>query len=128
MENALEVRESQGTAQAQQRAVPTTASTRIVELRPRLDVLENGESIRILADVPGVEAQHADVQIEMPHLRIACMRRTSEGAAIRYVASLTLPDIVDASSLSAALHDGVLEISMQKSERARARRIPVRVS
>jgi HSP20 family molecular chaperone IbpA len=103
----------------------TSTQNRVVEIRPSLDVLENGEEIRILADVPGVAAEHADVQIEMPQLRIACTRHVASGAAIRYAASLTLPETIEVDSLTAALRDGVLEISMRKSAQARARRIAV---
>jgi HSP20 family molecular chaperone IbpA len=76
--------------------------------------------------VPGVDPANADVHVEMPHLRIACTRTAAGEATIRYAASLTLPSTIDGDSSSARLRDGVLEISMQKSAKARARRIDVR--
>jgi HSP20 family molecular chaperone IbpA len=128
MENALQITETHGIERANQTssAVATAARTRVIEVRPSLDVFENGEAIRIVADVPGVDAAHADIRVEMPHLRIACTRPAAREATIRYAATLTLPPTIDAESLSAQLRDGVLEISMQKSARARARRIEVR--
>lgn len=126
MENALQVGESQGIERSRPASsIGASPQTRVVEVRPSLDVLESGEAIRILADVPGVDAAHADVHVELPHLRIACTRAPLGGATIRYAASLTLPSTIDAESLTAELRDGVLEISMRKSAQARARRIAV---
>lgn len=126
MENALQVNEPQRIEHAHREAATSaTPPKRIVEVRPSLDVLENGDAIRIVADVPGVDAAHADVHAEMPHLRIACTRTASASVAIRYAATLTLPEAIDPDSLTAELHDGVLEVAMQKSPKARARRIHV---
>lgn len=128
METALQVNgahEIERTSQAPS-ALGTTKRTRVIEIRPRLDVFENRDGIRIVADVPGVDAANADVHVEMPHLRIACTRPTAGESAIRYAASLTLPQTIDGDSLSAQIRDGVLEISMHKSAQARARRIEVR--
>ncbi len=126
MENAMQVGETQGIERASRAAsIGPSSQGRVIDVRPRLDVLENAEAIRILADVPGVDAAHADVEIEWPHLRIVCTRAASGDATIRYGASLTLPSTIDADSLTADLRDGVLEISMRKSAQARARRIRV---
>lgn len=91
MENTLQVGESQrGERSGRDSSIGARPQSRVIEIRPSLDVLENGEAIRILADVPGVDAAHAEVQVEMPHLRIACTRAASGDTTLRYAASLTL--------------------------------------
>lgn len=125
METALQVNEIERASETPS-PISTTRRTRVLEVRPRFDVLENGDEIRIVADVPGVDAANADIRVEMPHLRIACTRPTAGESTIRYAASLTLPPTIDGESLSAQVRDGVLEISMRKSAQARARRIEVR--
>jgi HSP20 family protein len=126
MENALRMNETQGIERTRDDSAIRAPQKRVVEMRPSIDVLENGEGIRILADVPGVDASHADVHVELPHLRIACAREGADGLTIRYAATLTLPSTIDGDSLSAQLKNGVLEIAMNKSAQARARRIEVR--
>lgn len=97
-----------------------------LELRPAIDVLENGDGMRILADVPGVSSECANIEIEAGRLRIECTRRARDGSTVRYATSLLLPDTIDASSLTAELRNGVLQIAMARSEAARPRRIEVR--
>lgn len=97
-----------------------------VAIRPAIDVLESADQIRVVADVPGVAAADADVQVEMPHLRVSALRRLPDGSRVEYRAALRLPDTIDAESLTAGLRHGVLEIAMNKHPRARSRRIEVR--
>jgi HSP20 family protein len=126
MENALQVGESHEVERKRRTsAIAPSQQSRVIEVRPSLDVFESGESIRIALDVPGVDAAHADVNVEMPHLRIACTRKGAGSATIRYAVSLTLPSTIETDSLTAELRDGVLDISMRKSAQARARRIQV---
>ena len=128
MENAIQTTPRGGIDRARRDDGQTNDTTRIVEIRPPIDVLESDGTYRILADVPGVEASGADVRIEMPHLRIAAMRPARGGVSIRYAATIVLPATIDAGSLAAEIRSGVLEITMTKSAAARPRRIEVRAS
>lgn len=128
MENALQVTSRREVERARRDEAESIRTSRVVEVRPSIDAFENGDTIRILADVPGVEPSGADVQLEMPHLRIACMRPARGGTTVRYATTLTLPRTVDPASLTAELHDGVLEIAMKKNAESRARRIEVKTA
>ena len=125
MENPNHVTNRTEMERSRRTPVEPRAERRVVEPRPRLDVFENGEAIRIVADVPGVDAACADVEVELPHLRIDCTRAVAGGTTIRYCATLTLPNTIESESLAAELRNGVLEITMHKSPKARARRIPI---
>lgn len=128
MENALQVTPRREIERARRDGAQPIESSRVIDVRPSIDAYESGEQLRIVADVPGVDASGADVQLEMPHLRIACTRAARNGRTIRYATTLTLPRTVDPSSLSAELRDGVLEITMTKNAESRARRIEVKTA
>ncbi len=129
MENDLQVkpRRDVGTTRRDAAREPQAGRpARVLEVRPAIDIFENGEGLRILADVPGVDIAGAELEVEMPQLRIACTRAATHGASVRYTATIIVPDFVDPGSIVAELRNGVLEISMTKSARARAQRIAVR--
>lgn len=128
MENAIHV--SPRTSDLERRSAdapqPREHPSPQLVIRPQLDVIESDEGVRLVVDLPGVAAGDADVCVEMPHLRIDATRSLPDGSRVAYRASFRLPDTIDAETLSADVHHGVLEIGMQKRAQARARRIEVR--
>lgn len=125
MDSPMQVTPRPSTDATQGGEVETRNTSRIVEVRPALDVLEHEEGLRIQFDVPGVPPEGADVRIAMPHLHVACSRPARDGVTIRYAASLTLPATIDPASLQAELRHGVLTLTMARSAAARPRRIPI---
>lgn len=104
---------------------------------PEMDVLEREREVQIITDMPGLEAEDIELDLENNVLTIRGERRQPAGQAedVKYhlaerrygtfSRSLVLPGDLDADSIEARLHAGVLTISIPKLERARKRRIEV---
>ena len=105
---------------------------------PAVDIREEQDRFVIHADVPGVKAEHIDVQMEKGVLTIKGQRE-SEAAEERegykrlervrgsFLRRFSLPDSADAQSISASCKDGVLEIVIPKQAVVQPRRIKVAV-
>ena len=104
---------------------------------PRVDIREEGKRFVILADIPGVEPNEIEVNMDNGILSIKGERKTeskdqngkltrierSYGAFYRRFA---LPDTADAEGISAHGRNGVLEISIPKKPAAAPRRIEIK--
>jgi len=105
---------------------------------PDVDIYETADSIYLRADMPGVEESAVDVDLHDDVLTIR--GRVSpldyDGLAPLYTEynvgdfarRFTLPDgdRLDQAGITASLVDGVLEVRIPKTERAKPRRIEVR--
>lgn len=100
------------------------------------DVLESESEIRIVMDTPGLVRDDVEITFEEGVLNITADRKalqTQEGDRWlslerrfgRFSRSFRLPRDVEAERISAALDNGVLTVSVPKSERARRRRIEI---
>lgn len=101
--------------------------------RAGVAVFDSAESIRIELDLPGVKHEQIEIEFEKDILRIRAERTgVSDGVVsdsrrlgwIEQAFRVGVP--VDSTSIDAALSDGVLQITLTKSEDARPHRIPVR--
>jgi HSP20 family protein len=107
----------------------------------RLEVRETDDAYVVRAEVPGLEPEHIDVQLQGEHLIIAGEKRPEESGgarepqesltyserrfgAFRRVLHLAAP--IDAGSVKAEHRNGVLTIRLEKSAAARPKRIEVR--
>ena len=81
-----------------------------------VDILENNESWRLVADLPGVTQQDLQVQLEGDQLSI--------GAADEVQRLFRLPETIDPEAIEAHLADGVLQITLPKGG-SRRRQIPI---
>ena len=108
-----------------------------VAWQPAVDVSEDKESVRIVAELPGVKPEDVKLSLENFVLTIRGEKKqeTEEqaGRVHRYERSygsferaFVLPSTVDGEKISADFQNGVLTISVPKAERAKAREIPVR--
>ena len=104
---------------------------------PRADVLEGEKEYRIVMDLPGVTAESLEVNLEGQELSVKAVkdnqvpegfqvRRHERSARMEFNRSFTLGNAVDAEKIEASLTDGVLRISLPKSEVSLPRRIQVR--
>ena len=105
--------------------------------RPAIDVIERPDSVLVLIDVPGLGPEQLDVSLAGNMLTVqgafgtaaagdadqVHLRERPTGSFKRCV---PLPASVDAESISAECRLGVLQVTIAKSERDKARRIPVR--
>lgn len=105
---------------------------------PRVDVLEDGAGITLLADMPGVPKENLDLKVEGETLLIegtvsASTPQQMEAIYVevrvpRFRRAFTLSRELDPSRIEASLKDGVLTLRIPKQEHARPRRIDVKVA
>ena len=102
------------------------ASLPVRELRPRVDVYENADELLMLADMPGATASSVAIRIENSLLTLSADRTTAGGQNVRYHRAFQVPDTIDPEKISAELKQGVLHVHLNKSERAKPRKIAIR--
>ena len=109
--------------------------------RPAVDLVAYEDRVELVADLPGLCEKDIDVQFEDGRLTLRGERRTEsaeeeaggrvlrrERSLARFARSFTLGENVDVDGIEATMKDGVLRISIPKSERARPRQIQVTVN
>jgi HSP20 family molecular chaperone IbpA len=102
-------------------------------LRPAVDIFETEEGLTLIADLPGVDKEGLDINIEKGILTIqgrsGHVRRGSdlyrEFELGDFYRQFQLPDEIDASKVAAQMKDGVLALQLPKAEAARPRRIEI---
>ncbi|HET7231403.1 MAG TPA: Hsp20/alpha crystallin family protein [Longimicrobium sp.] len=104
---------------------------------PETDVVETEREIRVQVEMPGLKRENIEVDVENNVLTIRGEKREerTEGQEGRYhlaerrwgtfARSFVLPRDVDAENINAAFQDGVLTVSIPKSEKARRRKIDI---
>ncbi|MGH2470345.1 MAG: Hsp20/alpha crystallin family protein, partial [Chloroflexota bacterium] len=105
-----------------------------------LDVTETDGEYRIEASLPGMKPEDVKVTVENNVVTIAGERREArerkEGERVthsehrygRFERSFSLGSAVNADQCRADFEDGVLRLTLPKSETARAKQIPVRAT
>lgn len=91
---------------------------------PRVDIYETNETIRLIADMPGVQPDALDITLEQGVLTLNAYvePKQPEGHALAYaeyrtgdyVRSFTLSDQIDQDTIEATLKDGVLHLELPK--------------
>lgn len=102
---------------------------------PAVDICEEPTQFVLLADLPGVEPDAIEVQMDKGVLSIKGERvapEQQEGTLSRserghgsFIRRFTLPDSVDVDGIMASNRNGVLEIRIPKRSEAAPRRIQV---
>lgn len=106
-------------------------------MSPRADISEGEKEFQIAMDMPGVKADNLEIDLENQTLTVKASRETSlpEGFEARrnerprsdsFERSFTLGNAVDADNIGARLEDGVLQITLPKTEKSLPRRIEVK--
>ena len=106
---------------------------------PTVDISESEEEYAIQAELPGVKKADVKVTLENGVLTIQGERRHQqtepgrkhhriETAYGRFVRSFALPDTVEAGNVRAEYTDGMLNLHLPKSEKAKPRQIDVKIS
>ncbi|REK29360.1 MAG: Hsp20/alpha crystallin family protein [Planctomycetota bacterium] len=102
---------------------------------PRFDIYEGDEEMILYGDLPGVSPEDVDVRFENKELTIhgkVCPRYQGidllygEYGIGDYHRSFTIGEAIDASRISAEMHNGVLTVHLPKSEDVKPRRIDVK--
>lgn len=102
---------------------------------PPVDIYETNEGLWLWADMPGVDEQSIDVHLDNGVLTIEGQVDVKEYGDVtplyteynvgNYVRRFTLSNDVDSDRIVARMQNGVLELEIPKSERAKPRRISV---
>lgn len=88
----------------------TDAGPKVTEIRePLVDVLDEGECLVVIAELPGVEEKDIQVKVEGDILEIV-----ASGRDRKYQKEVLLPTPVDPESLESSYRNGVLEIRLAK--------------
>lgn len=115
----------------------TTGGTSI--WRPAIDVTEDKENFVLKADLPGLKKEDIRLSVENGVLNIEGERQSEteqkdkdyhriERTYGRFVRSLNLGTSVDETKITANYKDGVLEVTVPKMEKAKAKTIDVNVN
>ena len=102
---------------------------------PRTNLMENGDNFEVRAELPGISKDDISIKIQGNYLEISGKRtiespegykaHRNERSATTFSRSFTLPDEVDVEKVDAALKDGILYLTLPKSEAAKPRLIAI---
>lgn len=105
---------------------------------PNVDIYEEGDTVYLLADMPGVSQDSIDITLEKNILTINGYVDEDEmegyGQAYGeyrvgdYERTFALSDEVDRNQIEATVKNGVLKLKLPKAEEAKARKIEVRAA
>ena len=105
---------------------------------PPVDVLEDNERMTVKVELPGFKREDLDISVQENNLMISGHRRAdeqkkdgefrrSERFYGRFHRAITLPSSVDTTKIDARYKEGILTITLPKSEKAKAKQIEVKV-
>lgn len=105
---------------------------------PEVDVIEEKDSFLVKADIPGIKKEELDIKVEGKFLTIKGERKEEKEtkeknyyASERFYGAFTrvieLPTDVKADQVKAMYKDGVVEITLPKTESAKAKQVTVEI-
>lgn len=105
---------------------------------PAVDVIEDKDRLTVKAELPGFRREDIDVSLHENNLTICGERKyedeKQEGEMFRserfygkFQRTVPLPFMVETSDVKATYRDGVLSVTLPKSEKARGKQIEVAV-
>ncbi len=106
---------------------------------PPVDVYEERDKITVRAELPGMKKEDIEVTVVGDNLTISGERKhedekregeiyRSERYVGRFQRSITLPTEVDPNKVQATYKDGLLTVSVNKSEQAKRKQIEIQAS
>jgi HSP20 family molecular chaperone IbpA len=125
----LQVQEKREVERQQEATVPARA------FLPPTDIFESDDLLTIVMEMPGVDREDVDVNVENGVLRVEGRLDFSKYEGMQpvyteynighYRRSFSLSSKVDQDRISAQMQDGVLTLLLPKAEEAKPRRISV---
>ena len=106
---------------------------------PPVDIYENGESLVLKAELPGVNPDDVEIRVEDNTLYLKGERKFEkevkeqnyhrvERSYGTFTRTFSLPNSIDADKVAASYKDGVLTLTMPKKEEAKPKSIKINVS
>lgn len=130
-EKEIQIQHTQAPAEAER-----TRNRRIYS--PPVDILELKDAICLSADMPGVDEKSVDITLDNNVLTISGTVQMeppkdytleyAEYGIGDYQRSFTLSENIDQNKIEASMKNGVLRLTLPKSEAAKERKIEVRAS
>lgn len=104
-----------------------------------VEVIDDDNDVRVLADVPGFSAHHLTVQLDSNRLLIrGKLEQThdqhrdnvtyTERQGREIFRVVYLPAEIETEKATATMHDGVLELTLPKTENSKSRRLQVKAA
>jgi HSP20 family protein len=125
----LAVREKQELARQEEKTIPGRY------YMPATDIFETDEVLTLMLEMPGVDKDNVDVQIENDVLRVEGKIDFSAYKEVEpvyteynvghYSRAFTLSNKIDREAITARVEDGVLTLTLPKSKETLPRRIHV---
>ena len=117
---------------------PANSNTHGRRWLPAMDLVETGDHFVLRADLPGLSEQDVNIELEDNVLTVSGERKAEheerkegyyrvERASGSFSRSLTLPEGVDASAVTAHFDKGVLEVRIPKPEQRKPRKVAITV-
>jgi HSP20 family protein len=104
---------------------------------PTVDIYETEEALTLVADMPGVSPEGIRIDLKDDQLTVAGEVFESGGNQERvllkeyetgnYIRQFALGEVIDQSKITAQLKNGVLTLVLPKVEKAKPRRIEIKV-
>jgi len=126
---ALEVQEKKEVVSKEEKTVPTR------HYIPTTDIFETDDALMVVMELPGVEKQAVDVNVENDVLRIDARIDFTKYEDLdplyteynigHFARSFSLSNKIDRQQISAQLEDGVLTLTLKKATEAQPRRIAI---
>jgi HSP20 family protein len=126
---ALEVQEKKELVSKEEKTVPARYFV------PTTDIFETADALTVVMELPGVDKQALDVDVENDVLRVEGRIDYSKYEGMdplyteynigHFARSFTLSNKIDQQQISAQLEDGVLTLTLKKGKEAMPRRIAI---
>ena len=106
---------------------------------PPVDIYENGDSLVLKAELPGINPDDVEIRVEDNTLYLKGERKFEKEVKEQnyhrvertygtFTRTFTLPNSVDADKVNASYKDGVLTLTMPKKEEAKPKTIKINVT
>ena len=104
------------------------------DLRPAVDVYDDADNYVVTAELPGIDKDKLDLEIEDNVLTITAERGKTDGernyhrkeiSRGTYTRSMKFSTPVDATKVKASYKDGLLEITLPKEEKVKPKKIKI---
>ena len=105
---------------------------------PAVDIYETKENTVLIADLPGADEESVGITLEKNVLTISAEVETEDYKGYSaslieydtgdYQRSFTISDEVDQDNIEATIKNGVLRVTLQKTDKAKLKKIPIKVN
>lgn len=103
-----------------------------------MDAVRRGDKVHVAFDLPGVDPDSVDLEVERNVLTLRAERRfeSQEGDEVlaserrqgQFTRQVFLGDTLDTTNIAAEYHDGVLEVVIPMAEHHKARKVTIGAS